>query len=106
MPVHPKIDDETGLAYGPWEEGWKNVVGYEDLYEVNHLSQVRNKKTARILIPSKRYQLKLSDGKNHTCNRFTYQLTLEAYFPHIPRNKRTADHINEIHEDHHVSNLW
>lgn len=106
MPVHPKIDDETGLAYGHWEPGWKPVVGYEEFYEVNHMSQVRNKNTGKILKPKSDHSLCLYDDKRKKYYKFTYHLVLESFFPHIPRNNRTCDHINENHDHQHIDNLW
>lgn len=105
MLIHPKIDDESGLAYGPWEEGWKDVSGYEQIYEVNHEAMVRNKKTGRILKPHLN-RIKLSDGKGGVRKKPIYHIVLESFFPHIQRNGRTADHIDEIHNNHHISNLW
>jgi len=104
MPEHPKIDDQSGLAYGVWVEGWKDVVGFED-YEVDHKCEVRNKTTERILKSSKKYQLSLrKNGKNH--NKLVYQLALQTFFPHIPQNNRTCDHIDENHDNHDLNNLW
>jgi len=106
MPVHPKIDDETGIAYGPWESGWKDIKGFEEKYEINHLSQVRTKKKLLILKPNKDHRIQLYDGKGGKMHRTIYQLVLESFFPHIPRNNRTVDHIDENHFNHHIDNLW
>jgi len=104
MPIHPKIDDQSGLPYGPWIEEWKIVVGFEN-YEVNHKSEVRNKETERILKSNKSYQLVLrQNGKRHS--KIVYQLALQTFFPHIPQNNRTCDHFDENHDNHDLNNLW
>jgi len=105
MPIHPRIDDQSELAYGMWSEGWKDVIGFEENYEVNHKCEVRNKKTCRILKSSKTYQLMLrKNGKYY--HKYVYQLTLQAFFPHIPQNNRTCDHFDENHDNHDLNNLW
>lgn len=104
MPMHPKIDDESNLAYGEWKEGWRDIVEYEEIYEINHIPQVRNKKTQQILKPDKNFQISLmKNGKKH--QKYIYHLVLKTFFPHIPQNGRTADHINENRLNNQPNNL-
>jgi len=104
MPFHSVYDIESKQFYGEWQEGWRNVPGFEGLYEVNHLSEVRNIRTQKL------FQF---DGNVHLTNKHKgvqlnvprYHLTLLAFFPLIPRNGRTVDHIDENYKNNHVSNL-
>lgn len=103
--IHPKIDDFCGLAYGVWYKCWKDVSGYEGRYEVNHVAEVRNKKTGNIVKPTKKHQVQLCGGQGNLVMKLVYHLAIEAFFPHIPRNGRTCDHIDENHHNHHINNL-
>jgi len=105
LQLHPIFDRESKLFYGFWRKGWYDVKDYELLYEVNHDVQVRNKTTGRILKPNKNDQVKLHDGKGNISEKRVYHLVLEAFFPHIPRNGRTCDHIDENHHNHQINNL-
>ena len=90
-------------------EEWKDVVGYEGLYEVSNLGNVRNKQTGKVLKPTlgKRwgyYKLNLyKDGiiKSKTIHR----LVAEAWIPQVYKDKDQINHINEIKTDNRVENL-
>ena len=90
-------------------EEWKDVVGYEGLYEVSNLGNVRNKQTGKVLKPilGKRwgyYKLNLfKDGimKSKTIHR----LVAEAWIPQVDKDKDQVNHINEIKTDNRVENL-
>jgi len=104
MPIHPRIDDESGLAYGEWCEGWKDIAGFGDKYEINHECKVRNKTTGRILKLTKDNTVHLCGAKS--TNKYIYHLVLESFFPHIPRNGRTCDHFDENYKNNEINNLW
>ena len=91
-------------TYGQYEGVWKTIPGFPK-YEVNDVSDVRNKKTKRLLKPSKQHhQVGLSDENNKKHNVRVYHASLMAFFPDIPRLK-TVDHIDENHLNHNLSNL-
>lgn len=102
------------------EEIWKDIKGYEGLYQVSNLGRVRSlehyRKTdtggyiqkGRILkqetIKGQGYcQVKLS--KNGKTKRFrVHRLVLEAFVPNT-MNKPYINHINAIRNDNRVDNL-
>lgn len=105
MPFHPGYDKQSGLFYGYWFAGWLDVPGYEGLYEVNHLSQVRNKKTGNICKPGSTFRVTLYNTHHKPSTHFAYHLSLAAFFPLIPRNGRTADHSDENRNNNSIENL-
>lgn len=67
-------------------EEWKDVVGYEGLYEVSNLGNVRNKQTRKVLKPKLNswgyYQLNLYNNgimKSKTVHR----LVAQAWIPQV-----------------------
>lgn len=95
----------TKEVYGWYKENeWIEVFDFKK-YEINHLSQIRNKKTKHILKPSKRQEVRLvcSDGK--TYSKLIYHLALLSFFPQISRNERTVDHLDENHRNNSLDNL-
>jgi len=96
MPTHVKIE------YGSFEPGWKVIPSFPD-YEANEMSLIRNKKTKKIIMPNRDYQVGLMlNGKRHM--KKIYHLSLTAFFPHITPMK-TGDHIDENHTNHYIGNL-
>lgn len=88
-------------------EQWKDIEGYEGLYQVSDMGNVRNVKYNRslkpVLNPGGYLKVILSkDGKRKTCK--VHRLVAEAFIPN-PDNKPTVDHINTIRTDNRVSNL-
>lgn len=97
-------------------ENWKEVKGYEDIYEVSDFGNVRNKKTSKLIKPSAskeygkdgsiqyiRYRVKLykdGKGKSYTIAR----LVGDAFIPN-PNNYETIDHIDKDTSNNKVSNL-
>lgn len=89
------------------KEIWRDIKGYEGLYQVSNLGKVKNSRTGELL--------KLSSGthgylmvcltKNGKQTTFrVHRLVAEAFIPN-PDNLQTIDHINRIRTDNRVENL-
>ena len=101
------------------EEVWKDVVGYEGMYQVSNLGRIRSldrfvnssvinigkKKTkGRILKQCICHgYLVVSLGKNGKTQR-VHRLVANEFIPN-PENKPHIDHINTIRTDNRVENL-
>lgn len=87
-------------------EIWKDIEGYEDLYEVSDEGNVRNKKTGRILKPGKKNDYKFvglfKNGKSKY--RLVHRLVGKAFIPN-PDNKPEIDHIDKNRSNNNVDNL-
>lgn len=94
--VHP--------VYGPWQPGWKTIPGFEK-YQIDEHGRVLSEWTGKLLKlgTNARVQLHDSNGEEHT--KRVYHLQLLSFFPHIDREGRGVDHINENRNDHYLNNL-
>lgn len=89
------------------EEIWKNIKGYEGIYQVSNFGRVKNVNRDKIL--STRYDekgyctsnlFKNGYGKNFRNHRLVY----ESFIGEIPQELE-IDHINTIRSDNRVENL-
>lgn len=93
------------------KEIWKDVKGYEGLYQISNLGNVKSLKYAGGNKP-KNLKPTLNGGyygvflcKDGTKKRFTvHRLVALAFVPRI-KNKALVNHINEIKTDNRVENL-
>lgn len=97
------------------KEIWKDISGYEGLYQVSNLGRV--KRLAGISIKGKDIKERILTVSNHKGylmitlykdkKQKTYRihrLVAEAFIPN-PDNKPEVDHINTIRDDNRVENL-
>jgi hypothetical protein len=86
-------------------ENWKDILGYEMLYEVSSNGNIRNKKTSKILSNKSNSYVTVSLFKNKICKRFTaHRIVAEAFIKN-PLNKKEVNHINGIKNDNRIENL-
>ena len=88
-------------------EEWKDVVGYEGLYEVSNLGRVRNKKrnTMVTLLDNNGYH-RVELWKNNERRRYMlHRVVAMTWIPNDDETKIQVNHINEIKTDNRVENL-
>ena len=89
-------------------EIWKDIAGYEGLYQVSNWGRVRNTRRVRILKPNLLkagyYQVALYEGKRISHCFKVHRLVAAAFIPN-PNNLPCVNHKNEIKTDNRVENL-
>ena len=88
-------------------EIWKDIIGYEGLYQVSSLGRINSLKTKRILKPVKtsfgHTKIKLSKDKK-VRTFLIHRIVAECFLEHI-NGKEIVNHINSIQYDNRVENL-
>lgn len=90
-------------------EIWKEIKGYEGLYEVSSEGRVRNVRTNRILKQNRNYQ-------NYLQTNLYKNGVKKTYYTHVivkntfdinpdPEHLTQINHINEIKDDNRLENL-
>ena len=88
-------------------EEWKNVIGYEGLYEVSNMGNVRNVRRNKLLKLTKTYygyiQVNLYKNGIRTGLR-VHRLVAQAFLPN-PDNLPEVNHLDEDKTNNRVDNL-
>lgn len=96
-------------------EIWKDIQGYEGLYQVSNLGRVRSlakmagksprKETTKHSFPDKVGYIKTNLYKMGEHKQvYVHRLVAEAFIPN-PENKPSVNHINGVKSDNKVCNL-
>lgn len=107
--LQKNLADATGESKNLMGEIWKDIPGYEGLYQVSNLGRVKSLawQSGRILKPyinlKGYYALKLY--KNGNQKGFLVNVLVAIAFIPNPENKPTVDHINGDKLDNTVENL-
>ena len=86
---------------------WKDIIGYENQYEINEKGEVRNKKTKKILSISKSTNgyLKVHLYKNNMLkNCYIHRLIAEMFIPN-PHNYLCVNHKDGNKTNNKIDNL-
>ena len=88
---------------------WKDIPGWEGLYQICRSGKVRNKRTKHILAVRTHkdgyLKVHLSDrGNGRDCYLRVHRLVAETFIPN-PENKSEVEHKNGRTSDNRISNL-
>ena len=89
------------------EELWKDIKGYEGLYQVSNFGRIKRVTTGRILKGRKNkgdYLIVELSKNNIASGKTIHRLVAQAFIPN-PENKPQVNHIDEDKTNNMVSNL-
>jgi len=89
------------------EDMWCDIPNYENSYEANNNGKIRNKKTKKILSPSKdkKNYLRVNLCKDKRTKTFLVHQLIAKTFIKNTDNLKMIDHINGIPNDNRTCNL-
>lgn len=95
--------------YNSFMETWKDIPGYNGLYQVSNTGKVKNKhqrllKFRKTTPENPYYRVGLSIGNNQTLHSI-HRLVLLTFNPHPDQDSLTVDHIDGKHTNNDLSNL-
>jgi hypothetical protein len=89
-------------------EIWKDIVGYESLYQISNLGRVKSIANGKDLIMNgtvnKGYIRVVLSKDSKPKLHFVHRLVLYAFATN-PKNKKTINHINGLKADNRLDNL-
>ena len=86
-------------------ENWKDVVGYEGLYQVSDIGNVRrNMVNLKAGIGKNGYPLVVLSKNGKTKSHYVHRLVAEAFIPN-PHEFKCINHKDESRDNNRVSNL-
>lgn len=89
------------------KEIWKDIQGYEGIYEVSNMGNVRNVIKGNCLAHkhnNRGYQI-VALYKNGVCSYYLIHRLVAFAFVENPKNKKTVNHIDEDKNNNCASNL-
>jgi hypothetical protein len=88
-------------------EMWKDITGYEGLYQVSSLGKIRSISHDKELIPrkSKKGYLMARLSKSGIIKQYKIHRLVAIEFLPNPDNKTEVNHINYVKMDNRLSNL-
>lgn len=91
------------------EEIWKDIEGYENLYQISNMGRVRSLRYGKVKILkngiNKNGYCKVALVKNSVYKNFYVHRLVAIHFIPNPENKPHIDHINTDRADNRVENL-
>lgn len=87
-------------------EEWRDIKGYEGLYQVSNKGNVRHVKFNRLLKPSKsgQYSIAILSKGGKKVGKSVHRLVAEAFIPN-PNNLPVINHIDQDKHNNTVENL-